>query len=111
MRAASPSLMASAIFGSDGVNRFLVNQPNVSRQPAVNCTSALSGLASNSTNTAWTTISAAMTEHTTRTIVARSEKTRAEPGLAMAVIVAQPGRVRESSGNGQDGPQGTTSAR
>ena len=31
--------MASAIFGSDGVNRSLVNQPKVSRQPAVNSTS------------------------------------------------------------------------
>src|SRR3954466_12796662 len=83
MRAARPSLMASAIFGSDGVNRFLVNQPKVSRQPAVNVTSGLLGLASKRTNTAWITISAAMTEHTTRTIVARSEKTRAEPLLAM----------------------------
>src|SRR3954471_5508602 len=83
MRAASPSLIASAIFGSDGVNRFLVNQPKVSRQPAVNVTSGLLGLASNSTNTAWITISAAMAEHTTRTIVATSEKTRAEPLLAM----------------------------
>src|SRR5690348_9272480 len=82
IRAARPSLMASAIFGSDGENRSLVNQPNVSRQPAVNFTSRLAGLASNSTNTACTTISAAMTEHTTRTTVARSEKTRAEPLLA-----------------------------
>ena len=39
--AASPSLIASPIFGSDGVNRFLVNQPKVSRQPAVNSTSGL----------------------------------------------------------------------
>ncbi|HEY4604319.1 MAG TPA: hypothetical protein VIH08_08275 [Blastococcus sp.] len=59
------------------MNRFFVNQPKVSRQPAVKRTSRFSGLASNNTKTAWTTISAATTEHATRTIVARSVATRA----------------------------------
>src|SRR5690349_3140425 len=92
MSAASPSLMASAIFGSDGANRSLVNQPKVSRHPAVNVTSGLAGFASKSTKTAWITISAAMTEHTTRTTVARSEKTRAVPLLAMTASWRSRGR-------------------
>src|SRR5512132_1945988 len=90
--------MASALFGSLGVNRFLVNQPNVSRHPAVKRTRRLSGLASNSTKTAWITISAAMTEQTTRTIVARREKTRAEPVPAMGDMMSQAALLGDPSG-------------
>ena len=66
-----------------------MNQPNVSRHPAVKVTSWFAGLASNSTNTAWTTISAAITEQTTRTMVARRSKARADPLLAITGIVTQ----------------------
>ena len=68
-------------------------------------TSGLSGLASNSTKTAWITISAAMTEQTTRTIVARSEKTRAEPVLAMGVMIYRARCRRDRiSGTGPPAP-------
>jgi hypothetical protein len=38
-----------------------------------------------------------MTEQTTRTIVARSEKTRAEPVLAMRSMIPQAARLRDRS--------------
>src|SRR5215218_9554436 len=90
MIAATTALMTSAIFSLGLVNRFTVNQPKSSRQPRAKDTRVLDGLASNSTKIAWMTITAAMTEQTTRTIVAMSSKTRAEPLLAITGIVAQP---------------------
>ena len=76
-----------------------------------------SGLASNSTNTAWTTISAAITEHTTRTTVARSAKTRAEPLLAMTVMIVtqrrrgpRPSRAVRPVRRGRRAPGGPTAA-
>ena len=77
-------------FGWFTKNLFAPSDPKIAE--AIN-----DGLASNSTNTAWITISAAMTEQTTRTIVARSEKTRAEPVLAMRRMIPQAARLRDRS--------------